>query len=300
MPFAHVEGENNTWKYDIDDSLLGAIVWHIPPRKKEIPLDLKKFTSGFLDGDGCVSIPSPTDVVPKPTPTISASQACDGGVPPELELLRSLYGGSICRRKPVEGRRQAWDWTVKSKEEIAWLLEDMVEHMVLKRAQVRLALQYLQRGRQHADLYSQVISAMKAHYDKVNIDDARITAAWTAGLFAADGTTAVYRRLTHKTPLWFGHAAIVKRECPRLMRAIARAVGVGYVTGEGRYFARSKAAKRFLEWIQPHVRGQKAEQVTLTLHFLTNLVSRSVRKRGPELFRQIEEIECKLKALKQQ
>jgi hypothetical protein len=58
-----------------------------------------QFIAGFIDGDGCISLNTPSAHDKTPSPTLQIRQSRDSNVPEELLFIQGLFGGSIVKKE---------------------------------------------------------------------------------------------------------------------------------------------------------------------------------------------------------
>jgi len=115
------------------------------------------WSAGVLDGEGCISIRTYIDRrVRKGTREQSGpAYRCHAlevrvtqsgkDVPPMLEKLCAMYGGSIGAPRAIEGRKPAHTWVIAAQKAEAMLLR-VAPFLVEKREQAQLALAYRREG----------------------------------------------------------------------------------------------------------------------------------------------------------
>lgn len=258
-----------------------------------------QYIAGFLDGDGCVTMESPTTDRRRPAPRVSATQSYNRGEPPELLFLRNRFHGSIRTvKKATNTRRNSWTFRVCESDREK-LLSVVADHGIVKRRQAELALDYLVQGKEDPAYFSYEIAREKADVHSTEIDVDRLTMSYLAGLFAAEGSVGLSRN---------GHgsyglvSSISQLSCPRLLHAIKEKLGYGYVCGGKINFAPTATVK-FLECVQPFIKkSQKRRQIKVAKQFVRYMdeIGRHPgrHKRSEEERKRIERFAKKLAKLK--
>jgi hypothetical protein len=225
-------------------------------KTKMLTTEQREFVVGFNDGDGSV-------LMNGRYVRIEIGQSCDAGQPPELVHVQRYYGGSIRDRGVIPGKRRAWILVIADRMQVLPLLEDIVRFGIMKAPQARLALEFLRSDGKTPELYGAALSRGKLEYESVPIDPAKLTNAYLAGFFAADGSVGFYGNA--KSDLFLS-VGLGKKSCPALLRAIREKLGHGYV-GKGLLHLKCNGAMQFLSQIQEHVVGQKRPQVDVAIDF---------------------------------
>ena len=135
---------------------------------------LLAYLAGFFDGEGCIYINKWWDKR-RDCYEYSFNITVSNTNPTPLQLLREIFGGNISavHRKHMRANwRKAWEWICKSKMAETFL-ENMLPHLILKRDEAKLALEYRRtcRGRSgrkltdrennRRDFYYYMLSALK-------------------------------------------------------------------------------------------------------------------------------------------
>lgn len=258
-----------------------------------------QFIGGFFDGDGCVAIPEPNKgrAGPFPNPSVRFHQSFDAGVPPELEYVRERYGGIVrVVRQGWNGHRTEWELRYVGHDALP-ILRDLPATCVLKRPQVGAAMAYLASDRKDPMKCWKELKSAKSNYRDVAIDDERLTAAYVAGLFAAEGCVVVAKVFSYRETFHYFHADIRQNSCPRLLERIRDKIGVGKVDS-GSLRCNRVAASVLFGLIQPHLVGQKKAQVDLVLGFKPRVCKRLGERRDPADKEESERIARELKRMK--
>jgi hypothetical protein len=230
-------------------------------RLSSVSVDIAQYAVGFLDGDGCVH----SDVWRSGKacyPYISAKQAHNHGQPPELVHLQTLYGGALCQKTVAHGTTRAvWELSLRAENEVEALLIDMVRYGIMNRAAAAHALGYIRNDKADPHGTKASIIACHASYQGIDIDETRLTPAYLAGLFAADGSVGLYNRVSMA-------AKITQNGCVRLLQAIRARLGCG-VINHGELIWQGASAANVLQvfrpWLDP---SQKKPQVDIALNWL--------------------------------
>lgn len=111
-----------------------------PPH--DIPTDVRRWTAGFVDGDGTMRIE------PKGTVIVRITQSCESGEPETLVFIQRHYGGIIAERsfngETRGNRRRAWTLRFHNKD-AKDIIKDVSELGTFKRPQAELVLDYWKR-----------------------------------------------------------------------------------------------------------------------------------------------------------
>jgi hypothetical protein len=186
-----------------------------PELNKIIPDDIKQFISGFLDGDGTIGIYGHKIY-------IRFMQSKESGVPPILTFIQERYGGGLhaFSTKRNANTRRKHHLTVAGSHAII-LLQDLSKYAILKSDQASHALQYYQcKNKEQRILLTEKIKQCKKDYASVPIDSSRITNAYIAGLFDAEGYVG-----------FCGNSArleIAQKQCIPLLEAVATFINLPY------------------------------------------------------------------------
>jgi len=266
---------------EIDVSLLGAMA------------EARQFLAGFFDGDGTITLKRPATPAQHPRPYAALSQAYNSGVPPELVHVQSRWGGSMLKsRGRTDKRRDTWMLSFDSAT-TSTLLESVVErHGISKRLEARLALDYIHSERANPqEAFDQLVAAKKDRQD-LDIDPERITPAYLAGLFVADGTVTLNRGLPF--------ANIAAKRCIKLLRAIRDKLGYGTVYDYAGWIGFNSAnAVAFLQMIRPHLPScQKLPQLVLVLEHAGSSNAIRGKRKTPEEKEKAKTTLTELKRLK--
>lgn len=253
-----------------------------------------EYIAGFFDGDGTITLKPPgKGRGTHPAPYAALSQAHNAGEPPELVHVQALYGGTMLKsRDATSARRSTWMLTF-SVEGTERLLEDVIaRHGIAKRLEAESAIAYLRSGRVDAQTTHDFLVAAKKDRQDIHIDPARITPAYLAGLFTADGTVTLNRGLPFVN--------IAAKRCIKLLRAIRDKLGYGTVYADAGWIGfHSAVAVQFLEHIRPHLPNcQKLPQVRLTLEYANSMTFGSTKRKTPEQIARKEETLKELKRMK--
>lgn len=257
--------------------------------------NMLRFVAGFIDGDGCISLNTPSAHDPSPTPTIQIRQSKTEGVPEELELIRDHFGGTLHVKEPEkESHRPNWCLSICAKTDVARLLESIRDYILIKKRQVELALEYISKGKEDHYDYYHLLREAKQDYSNVVICSDKITAPYAAGLFAADGSVELYQtdgyyRLSSK---------ITKKMCRPVLEAIRQWMGCGCLRVKDVKFTANQSMVFFTR-ILPYLRGPKLEQIHLAMKFQQSK-PRSKQKRTEKQLQEAENIAQHIKRLKRE
>lgn len=226
----------------------------------------KEYIAGFTDGDGCIRIPHPTSKRKWPVPIVYIAQSMNGGTPPELCFVQEKFGGNInARRKSSENVRTQWALQLTGLWEVEEFVEDMQSRCVIKRVCFENAHEYLRSGRLDPLDAHRVSKESNSNYQDVPILEERLTLAYIAGLFAAEGCIDANWRASRtgdpKKSVPRIRATIRQSGCVGILHAIKDKLGMGSVSG-GKLSFQSNEALRFLELVRPFMApSQKRDQV---------------------------------------
>lgn len=259
----------------------------------------QQYVAGFIDGDGCIELKYPDKSHPLPLPIITIAQSHNAGEPPELLYIQKHFGGRIYLvGKAKENLRARWQLRILVLTEVELLLGVMLKHGVVKSDQARYALEYLRKRRTNILESVEAIKSAKTNYQNIEIDSDRLTPAYLAGIFVAEGSVCLVRQSS--TQDYDIRSNIAQASCVRFLYAIHEKIGFGSVNGGKINFACAQTIK-LLEMIQPYLKDcQKKPQVEAILTFVATRTTRPSYKRTAK---EIETMECvanELKKLKKQ
>jgi hypothetical protein len=255
--------------------------------------EVNQLIVGFLDGDGCITQSSSKNA----SPILVATQSYDDGVPPELLWLQEHLGGTarVARKKAGEVRTQ-WHLSISSRAEMEPALNLIVQHGILKREQATCALDYFQ-DREEARTTATKLRELKSEYASSVVYQERITDAYIAGLFMAEGNVGMYRNKHGGLDL---SSKITKNGCVPLLHGIRSKLGFGSVCSGAIHFS-SRQTIQFLDRVSKFItkkRSQKFQQLELVSNWYKTKTAGS----GYDLTEQdkatMERIATKLKTLK--
>jgi hypothetical protein len=89
-----------------------------------------KYAAGFFDGEGCVVIGKNHQVA------IVVTQANKN----VLEQMQALWGGFLYETKPTKIGGVCWHWRISRKHQTERFIKDIIEHSIVKRRKLELAL----------------------------------------------------------------------------------------------------------------------------------------------------------------
>jgi len=253
----------------------------------------RQFIAGFLDGDGSVKMPKQSYGLVHPCPFVDASQSYNAGAPPELVHIRSLLGGTIHQVTSTKGNQRAqWHLTINSVEGATAALECIEKHGIVKREAASFALAYLRNGRKDPVGTRVHLSAATRNYQDIVIDEDRLTDAYLAGLFMAEGHVAM------RASRGEIYASITQKGCIRLLHAIVKKLGFGSVVVKRVNFPCNQA-RAMLERFRVYMpECQKRPQMDQVLEYLATRTSGKGYKRSPESKHHIEQVAKRLKEMK--
>jgi len=256
--------------------------------------EVKQFVAGFVDGDGCIVIRAPSEKQTFP-PCVALSQSRDAGIPAELSYIQAFYGGTISaaaapKRKDV---RQHWKLDIVRGADA--LLVDLAEHAALKCRQASIAIAYNQaenRRQVFSECRDQLKEEKRVDADVIMLTN-RITDAYLAGLFAADGSVGIYKGKDGCLQL----KSMISSMRPAVVSCIQQVLGYGRLA-RGRIIFGPRDTIKFYELIRPHLVGAKVAQMELGSEFQSKQASRKRRLPTPQEQKELEEIAEKVKKMK--
>lgn len=259
--------------------------------------EILQYFAGFLDGDGSVVIPKPRPRDPRPSPVVSAYQSCTEREPPELKELQKWFKGRLyLSRKASESHRAQWMWKACSPDVIRPVLRLMSTYGIVKREVADIALAYLDAGRSSADIWKEKLSKATQGYLSATVEESKITPAYTAGLFVAEGCIRINRG--HGTA-HYASLSIAQLGCPQVLHALSTKFGVGSVHRGEWFVAGSTSVAKLLSDIKPHIQKcQKRRQVRLVEKFLSTLHNPSRSKIDQSTLERREKWREKLRKMK--
>lgn len=271
----------------------------------EIPLEVKQFIAGFIDGDGCITLIQPRDDRNKPCPIVMVNQAKDSSVPEELEYVQKFYGGTITESQRVVKRRRYWQLNIRRQEDVVKILLDLKKHCVIKNRQAEAALDYLLEGRDRHKYYAEKLLGLKKAYSSIVPDASRFCAPYLAGIFAAEGSVGLYQRKDRPNGNGLKLTALLPQHCcPAFIHAVKNHLGYGSVVSErvGKTALHLSAlqCRQFFALISPFLIGQKAPQVKLALEIQAKVPPSGGFKRSSSHQFDAKEIEEKMKKMKKE
>lgn len=263
----------------------------------EVPVDTKQFISGFFDGDGCVYIPRDASSNPHHAPAVSFCQAYNSGMPPELLFVQLHYGGYITQVHEASGTvRTVWNLQIQSSKEVCRILRDLVQHSVSKQDEVQIALAYIDGNCRDFEHFHYRLREAK-HDVEVDIDERRLTHAYIAGLFAADGSIGVYYDSRREANCRL-ESTIAQTSFHKLVQAIQRVLGFGTVSKNGILKFGEAHTIEFISRIQPFIVGQKKPQLKLASKFVSIKARKMRGRQSPGIEKKIKKIHKRMKKLK--
>jgi hypothetical protein len=234
----------------------------------------EEYIAGFLDGDGTISVRRARNSVPG----VAFDQSCNSEEPPELVHIRERWGGRLRKNgSPKKStQRQRWHLDISKQQDVLRILLALEPHCILKLDQVSDSIAFLQHGTTaHAEGYAIRMHDLKKQYHQVPIDPMRLTDAYIAGLFAAEGSVGLYYR--PNLDQYKLKVSITQKGCPRLLEQIKVKIGAGSVYNRGSLEFKSRLdCREILDRVAPFVSGQKAPQVELVREFLQVMVHRGL------------------------
>lgn len=260
----------------------------------EVPHNIKEFVAGFIDGDGSILLPRPHTTSQRPLPVVILAQSYNDDQPPELLFVQRYYGGNLhIIAAATNAHRCCWQLHIKS-ETLVTLLEDLGDHAIVKRGRASSALRYIESERDDPIFHYHRMRAVSKLEPDISVDHARLTDAYLAGLFAAEGSIGFYR--TKRGGV--NNVNIAQAACVPLLSAIRTLLGFGNINPDGISFPKLPSL-RFLDRIAPYLIGQKQRQVVLYMQFHARypLVTRA-KSTNQKRLAEAEEVAREMKRLK--
>lgn len=259
---------------------------------------VSEYIAGFVDGDGMIRVAPPSQRYPNPSPIVCAFQSFNLQEPPELKFLKKHLGGSIYQTSPASEKiRTSWKFFV-TEEGLKKALKLVSDHGIIKKPQADVALSYLEAGKPSPIIASQRISELKKQYSSVDIPSERLTDAYLAGFFAAEGTVGLHRIREG----YILKSAITQTSCPRILEAMKAKLGYGSLSSRGQLIFNPAASAKFLKAIKPFVRkSQKRRQICVAMKYIKHMATRALPKGSVpsiEEKRKIEKYATKMTKLK--
>nr|QYA18816.1 LAGLIDADG homing endonuclease [Clandestinovirus] len=239
--------------------------------RKIPPTQMIEYFAGFFDGDGCFGTSKDSNL------RITLSQTSGNGIPSVLSTLQYYYGGCIRSHVPKRGVKE---YRPHYKLRIAgpaaiWLLRDLENVSMIKANQVHVSLRAASEPLQARSTSikslkrAKLISNMQAL--EFNAQDQRLTWAYVAGLFDAEGCVRFPAGLRLR---------ITQKSNPSILFAIKDKLGVlGKAVNNGVLDLAGKNAEELAWRILPFVMPKKDQLIyALTLRILrdTKVIDKSV------------------------
>lgn len=221
--------------------------------------------AGFFDGDGCVRLAIPLTAVSADRAycTICFTQAYADGLPPEIERIREMIGGSARVERLVRhgGRgRTAYNLVWGKTPEVVAIARRLIPTSAIKYAQLARALLHL-LDRSDSGRAAKADVARFRNTAATPVQESALTLPYLAGLFMAEGSVGIYGRLWRLMITQKSCLALLEKLCqsmPDLLNDAVVAYGSLKITKRSSVCAVLKA-------IRPYIFGQKADQVDLIL-----------------------------------
>jgi hypothetical protein len=246
------------WRRETSDKL--GLTVQPPPKHDERTKDLCAWIAGFLDGDGCIRLNGS-----KNHPEIFFTQSCNSDIPAAFQKIALYYGGKA--RKITEGNsvhRISWRLAYSDAMDIRALLHDTLPHLQLKLNQAKWMHQHInsEDETEQKELSENIKQAKTLEsYQSVQIEPDRLSAAYVAGLFDAEGCCKIPKGRTTI------RISLSQTSSPTLLEAIWRKCP--HYDGKkhnNKVFLElsSTNAYNFLKWIQPFS-VQKAAEIKILI-----------------------------------
>lgn len=236
-------------------------------RGVQVPDSIVQHDGGFLDGDGSVYFT--TDIAHSVLVlAVNISQSRENGIPPICVHMRSFWGASVYEDHSLNpNARRKYLAVFQARDVAEVFLCHMQRGSVLKRAKVKLALEFLAHVKQQggnglglplrdpaADDFKSRMAALHEDFANAPIDPKDLTEAWLAGFTGAEGCARITidRHPTLK---------LTQATCPRILHAINDKYADGHysVTVQGVQFY-GQCAVDIIRRIEPFA-VEKREQM---------------------------------------
>lgn len=169
----------------------------------DVPLLVRQWTSGFLDGDGTIRMKKRKNknqslyyhIV------ISFAQSCNSAIPSELLHIKRYYHGTINKVTPKNTQQRInYTLSISVVRHVIILLEHLALHCIIKKPQAEIALKYLKDAETATEetkklAFDQLKTFKKlSNYQNIQPARDRVVDAYLAGLYCADGSIGLYKR----------------------------------------------------------------------------------------------------------
>jgi intein/homing endonuclease len=262
-----------------------------------IPEEVQDYISGLVDGDGCIEMN-------RKTITVSIGQSGTlKEAPKVLQFMRKWFGGSLKISKSYLKKHPTWRPSYKlritCREEMIILLTFLERKCALKSPQAKIALVYtldrgraISEGKEYDTIYAKTkttLTSMKKleAYQNVPIIANRITKAWLAGFFDAEGCVMFPMCLK---------AQVTQKQSPLILKTIKILRKCGAIHGI-EYVVYGKYAEQFLKDILPFSIVKK-EQIEIALRIFELQQERISSNSKSQYTYEIRVLALALKALK--
>lgn len=252
-----------------------------------IPDTVIEYTSGFLDGDGCVSVCKGRC---RARASIGFSQSSASGEPEVLRFLQSYYGGNIYhhhRSADNSAHRPSYDMRLPS-DCVEPFVRQVLPRCVIKVPQVQLVLDYV-TGRIGETVAMEQSKRLHAEYGKqVDLARDRITPAYTAGILDAEGCVMLDNGRVRVS---------IAQRCPEFLRALQSVYGGSVISPQRDIKFYGPTAVSLLRAVEPFLHVKK-EQVRLALAYVDRYPTKSLTKRSVEQMEDCAVATASMKRLK--
>ena len=282
-----------------DDALLAAEVFlqensdelelTVTQRVKNITVEQKQFFAGAFDGDGCILFSNKLQAQ-------VAQSSSDENPPALLTEFRDCFGGNVTgpytrnRVGKYGSHKPEYRFCVTGKQ-CKPLLEVIAQYGIIKAPQAIMGLECLSRGLNRSinpilllsvkdkTYYKKMFTKAKTEYDSVPIDKSKITDAWMAGFFEAEGTIGY-----HGTEVEYAHClylSFTQHGCLRLLDEINEQIGnVGAINHGQLTIRRQQDVLSVVSRIEKFLLGKKEQIVDAKAHL--KVIGQRKRKRRTE------------------
>lgn len=246
--------------------------------------EFAQYVGGFMDGDGCIHATADRKIV------VSISQAQQSSIPVILTFLQNHYGEGVLLHVPAKLKNHRDMHVLRFYGQNALgILQDIADYGIVKRDQAASAIKFLRKDIKFEEVHSLLSSAKNlADYQSVSILTERLTPAYIAGLFDAEGCVGVK-----------GQTSIVvqlsQKQSPVLLEEITKLHG-GSVIADERMLSGGENAIRFLELIKPFC-VHKLPQILCAMK-IQEFSKLHFRKRTPEDKKHASDLKAYVKAQK--
>jgi hypothetical protein len=276
---------------------------------KHIPLEVQQYIAGFFDGDGNIALQKD-----KCSVYCKLSQSHSGGLPPVFAFVQKYIHGKTSTRgvRDNEDRfRRPEHEMCFYEHECSTLLRIIRDHGTIKRPQADIALSFMTERQKRArwvngtefdEVAEQArfkLKSLKKQYADVEIDPVRLSDAYIAGLFDAEGHVGVNKGADGR---FSKILSITQLGCPAILPAIrevmATQVQCSTTTPGKLRIMSTEAIRAFSGKVHPYL-IMKQKELQLMQDFIDTTPAKRGCKRKVETA-DMDEYVARMKELKRQ